>query len=104
LAGDGTLQLKRRVTTVQNKDASGEKTEEQVEEPNFGTPSNGLQTKSKTKYVVQYAATGSQQTKTTQVQNSAGTFNVNSTETQKSDRPVQAPAPEKPADNPPPKP
>jgi hypothetical protein len=105
-AGDGTLQLKRRVTMVQNKDASGEKTEEQVEEPNFGTSSNGLQTKSKTKYVVQYAASGTQQVKSTQVPNSAGTFNTTSVETQKSDRP--APTPEKPAvkpaDNPPPKP
>jgi hypothetical protein len=105
-AGDGTLQLKRRVTTVQNKDASGEKTEEQVEEPNFGTPSNGLQTKSKTKYVVQYAATGTQKVKSTQVPNSAGTFNTSSVEIQKSDRP--APTPEKPAvkptDNPRPKP
>jgi hypothetical protein len=51
-ASDGTLQLKRRVTTVQNKDASGEKTEEQVEEPNLGTPSDGLQVRSKGKYVV----------------------------------------------------
>jgi hypothetical protein len=101
-AGDGSLQLKRRVTSVQHKDASGEKTEEQVEEPNFGTPSNGLQTKSKTKYVVQYAASETQQTKSTQVANSAGTFNNTSVETQKSDRPNQAP--EKPADNPPKKP
>jgi hypothetical protein len=97
-AGDGTLQLQRRVTTVHIKEASGENTEEQVEEPNLGTPTDGLHVRSKTKYVVHNAATGSQQTKTTQVQNSGGTFNVVSAETQKSDRPAQAP--EKPADNP----
>ena len=101
-AGDGTLQLKRRVTTVQNKDASGEKTEEQVEEPNLGMPSDGLQVRAKTKYVVQYAGARTQQTKTTQVRDGAGNFKDVSVETQKSDRPAQAA--EKPADNPPKKP
>jgi hypothetical protein len=101
-AGNGTLQLNRRVTTIQKRDATGEKTEQQIEEPNLGTPSDGLQVKTKTKYVVQYAAAGTQQTKTTQVRDSAGNLSVVSVETQKSDRPPQAP--EKPADNPPKKP
>jgi hypothetical protein len=101
-AGNGTLQLNRRVTTIQKKDATGEKTEQQVEEPNLGTPSDGLQARVKTKYVVQYAAAGTQQTKTTEVRDSAGNFSVVSVETQKSDHPPQAP--EKPADNPPKKP
>jgi hypothetical protein len=52
--------------------------------------------------VVQYAAPGTQQTKSTQVANSAGTFNTTSVETQKSDRPNQTP--EKPTDKPSPKP
>jgi hypothetical protein len=101
-AGNGTLQLNRRVTTIQKKDSTGEKTEQQVEEPNLGTPSDGLQSRAKTKYVVQYAAAGTQQTKTAQVRDSAGNFSVVSVETQKSDHPPQAP--EKPADNPPKKP
>jgi hypothetical protein len=101
-AGNGSLQLNRRVTTIQKNDATGEQTEQQVEEPNFGTPSAGLQARAKTKYVVQYAAAGTQQTKTTQVRDSAGNFSVVSVETQKSDHPPQAP--EKPADNPPKKP
>jgi hypothetical protein len=101
-AGNGSLQLNQRVTTIQKKDATGEKAEQQIEEPNFGTPSAGLQTKAKTKYVVQYAAAGTQQTKTTQVRDSAGNFSVVSVETQKSDHPPQAP--EKPDDNPPKKP
>jgi hypothetical protein len=101
-AGNGTLQLNRRVTTIQKKDSTGEKAEQQVEEPNLGTPSDSLQLRAKAKYVVQYAAAGTQQTKTIQVRDSAGNFNVVSVETQKSDRPPQAP--EKPADNPPKKP
>jgi hypothetical protein len=101
-AGNGALQLNRRVTTIQKKDATGEKTEQQVEEPNLGTPSDGLQARAKTKYVIQYAAAGTQQTKTTQVRDSAGNFGVVSVDTQKSDHPPQAP--EKPADNPPKKP
>jgi hypothetical protein len=97
-AGNGALQLNRRVTTIQKKDATGEKTEQQAEEPNLGIPSDGLQARAKTKYVVQYAAAGTQQTTTTQVRDSAGNFGVVSVETQKSDHPPQAP--EKPADNP----
>ena len=98
-AGDGTLQLNRRVTTIQKKDSTGEKTEQQIEERNLGNQSDGLQVRTKTKYVVQYAAAVTQQTKTTQVRDSAGNFSVVSVETQKSDPSPQAP--EKPADNPP---
>jgi hypothetical protein len=98
-AGNGTLQLNRRVTTIQKKDGTGEKTEQQVDEPNLGTPSDGLQARAKTKYVVQYAAAGTQQTKTTQVRDSAGNFSVVSVETHKSDHPPQAP--KKTGDNPP---
>ncbi len=101
-AGNGGLQLNRRVRTVQKKDAGGERTEQQIEEPNLGTPSDGLQTKTRTKYVVQYAATGTQKSKTTEGPNSAGKFSAISNESQTSDR--AAPATEKPADNPPPKP
>jgi hypothetical protein len=102
-AGNEGLQLNRRVTTIQKKDAAGEHSEEQVEEPNFGTPSDGLQVKTKTKYVVHYAASGSDQSKTTQSRNSAGNFSDVSVEAQKSDRPPQPPEkpaqPEKPADD-----
>jgi hypothetical protein len=56
-----------RITSAQKKDASGEKTEERVEETNLGNPSDGVQVRNKTKYLVQYAATGTQQTKSTQV-------------------------------------
>lgn len=101
-AGNGTLQLKRRVTTIQKKDATGENAEEHVEERNLGNPSDALQVKAKTKYTVHYAAAGTEQTKTTQVRDSAGNFSAVSVGTQKSDHPPQAP--EKSADNPPKKP
>jgi hypothetical protein len=79
---------------------AGEKTEQQVEEPNLANPSDGLQVRAKTKYVVQYAAGGTNQTKTIEVRDSNGNFGTVAVEALKSDRPVQAPAPEKPADNP----
>jgi hypothetical protein len=101
-AGNGTLQLNRRVATIQKKDSTGENIEQHVEERSLGNPSDGLQVKAKTKYVVQYAAAGTQRTKTNQVRDSAGNFGVVSVETQKSDRPPQTP--ENASDNPPKKP
>ena len=98
-AGNGTLQLNRRVTTVQKKNSTGENAEQHFEERSLGNPSDGLQVKAKTKYVVQYAAGGTQQTKSTEVRDSAGNFSAVSVESQKSNHPPQAA--EKPADNPP---
>jgi hypothetical protein len=97
--GNGTLQLNRRVTTIGKKDSNGENVEQHIEERNLGNPSDGLQVSAKTKYVVQYAASGTQQIKTTQVRDSAGNFRDASVQIQKSDHPPQAP--EKSADNPP---
>jgi hypothetical protein len=62
----------------------------------------GLQVRAKTKYVVQYAATGTKQTKTTEVPDSNGNFGTVAVETQKSDRRAQAPG--NPADSAPKKP
>lgn len=98
-AGDGTLQLNRRVTTTQKEDSTGENAERHFEERSLGNPSDGLQVKAKTKYVVQYAAGGTQRTKSVQARDGGGNFSGVSVETQKSDRPPQAA--EKPADNPP---
>lgn len=98
-AGNGTLQLNRRVTTVQKKDSTGENAEQHVEERSLGNPSDGLQVRAKTKYVVQYAAGGTQQTKSTQARDGGGNFSAASEEKQKSDRAPQAA--EKPADSPP---
>jgi hypothetical protein len=88
VAGDGSLSLKQRVTTVQKKD-SASKTEQQIEQPNPGNPSDGLRVSARTKYTVRYAASGTQQTKTTQTRDANGAFNVVAVQTEKSD---QAPA------------
>ena len=95
LAGDGRLHLNQRATTVQNKDSDTKTTEQWVAQPNPGNPSDGLQVQHKTKYTVQYAASGAQQTKTVQARDASGTFTVVSVETQKSDKvsPAQAPIP-----------
>jgi hypothetical protein len=87
LAGDGRLHLNQRVTTVQKKNSDGETTAQQVEEPNPGNPNDGWQVRAKTKYIVRYGASGTQQTKTIQVHD--GNLNVVSVDTRKSD---QAPA------------
>ncbi|MFZ0523292.1 MAG: hypothetical protein WAL95_19845, partial [Candidatus Acidiferrales bacterium] len=90
VAQDGKLHLNQRITTAQNK-ASDQKTTEQG--PNPGNRSDGLQVTAKTKYTVQYAASGTQQTKTVQAPDANGTFQVISVETQKSDEvpPKQTP-------------
>ena len=70
-AQDGQLHLNQRITTTQNK-ASDQTTTEQG--PNPGNRSDGLQVTAKTKYTVQYAASGAQQTKTVQAPGANGTF------------------------------
>jgi len=99
IAGDGSLRLKQRVTTVQKNDSDSKTAEQQVEQPT-GNPSDGLQASSRTKYTVRYAASGTQQTKTTQTRDGSGNFNVVSVETQKSDEPPPAHAPVPPSEKP----
>ena len=76
------------------------RTTEQVEQPNPGNPTDGLQVRAKTKYTVQYAASGTQQTKTIQVRDTNGTFNVVSDETQKTQVVPSTQAPVAPSDTP----
>lgn len=98
LTGDGRLHLNQRVTTVQKKNSDGEITEQQVEQPNPGNPTDGRQVRARTKYVVRYGGSGMQQTKTVQERNGNGTLDVVSVETRKSDQPP--PAPQTPPDKP----
>jgi hypothetical protein len=100
LAPDGSLHLNRRVTTVQKKDSGGETTEQQVEQPNSGDPNAGLQVGTKTKYIVKYGASGAQQTKTVQVRDVDGTFNMVFVETRKSDQVPTAQVQIAPSDKP----
>jgi hypothetical protein len=98
VAGDGRLHPSQRVKTVQKKDANGETTEQQVELPNAGNPSDGPQVRGKTKYIVRYAASGTRGTKTVQVNDGNGHLNVVSVEDRKSDQaaPPAQPPPDKP--------
>ena len=98
---DGGIHLSERVSTVQKKDSQGETTEQQISQPSYGNPSDGPQVTSRTKYVVKYAAPGSQQptqaTKTVETRDASGNFIVTSSETQKSTQPPpQAPVSQKP--------
>jgi len=97
---DSSLHLNWRTTTIQKKDSSGEITEGQVEEPSWGNPSDSPKVTARTKYVVTYAFSGTQQTKTVEARDGGGNFSVVSVETQKSDQatPTQKPTP--PADKP----
>ena len=99
IAGDGSLRLKQRVTTVQKNDSDSKTTEQQVEQPT-GNPNDDLKASSRTKYTVRYAASGTQQTKTTQTRDGSGNFSVVSVETQKSDQPPPAHAPVPPSEKP----
>jgi hypothetical protein len=92
-AGDGRLHLNQRITTVQKKDSEGETTEQQIEQPKPGNPNAGLQVSAKTKYTVHYAASGTEQTRGTQVSDGNGRFDVVSVQTQKSDQPHPVTAP-----------
>lgn len=92
---DGGSQLNRRVSKTYKKDSNGEATEEQTEQPNPGNPSDTPKVTGRTRYVVQYAGPGTQQSKTVEIRNSNGNSQVVSVETQKSTQPPAPPPPPK---------
>jgi hypothetical protein len=83
---DGRMHWTQRITTIQEHRTGRETTEQQVDRPNPGNPSDGPQVIAKTKYTVQYAASGSNEEKTTQVPDGNGAFKVFYLETRKSER------------------
>lgn len=85
VASDGSMHWTERVTTVQKKIPGGETTEQRVEQPNPGNPSDGPQVTAKTRYTVRYSAFGSEKEKTTQVPDGNGAFKIFSVETRKSE-------------------
>ena len=91
---DGSLHLSRRVTALEEKDSKGETTEQQVEEPNPGNPTDGLRVSAKTKYTVLYGSSGTQQTRTDEAPDGNGTLKPIAVETKKTSEapPAQAPA------------
>jgi hypothetical protein len=91
VAADGGLRLNWQVITVQKTDSGGKTIEEQRKQPNPNDTNDGLQISTRTKYVVRYAASGRDETKTTQERDINGAFQVVSVDTRKSD---EAPAPQ----------
>jgi len=94
---DSSMHLNQRVASIQKKGVNGETIEQQIEEPSVGNPSDGAKVSGRTKYVVKYAAPGTQpatqETKTFEVRDASGNFRVISTETDKSTQPAaQTPA------------
>ena len=97
---DSSMHLNQRVTSIQKKGSNGETTEQQIEEPSSGNPSDGAKVSGRAKYVVKYAAPGTQQatqeTRTFETRDANGNFHVLSSETEKSTQPAaQAPAKQK---------
>ena len=85
---DNSLHLNQRITATRKKDSTGETTEQQIEQPSAGNPSDGPKVIAKNKYVVKYAATGTQKTKTVENRDANGNFKTALAETQES---TQAP-------------
>jgi hypothetical protein len=71
---DNRLHLNQRITATLKKDSTGEITEQQIEQPSAGNQSDGPKVIAKTKYVVKYAATGTQKTKTVENLDANGNF------------------------------
>lgn len=91
VAADGGVRLNWQVTTVQKTDSGGKTIEQQRKQPNPNDTNGGLQVSTRTKYVVRYAASGTDETKTIQERDINGALHVVSVESRKSD---QAPAPQ----------
>ena len=71
---DNSLHLNQRITATLKKDRTGEITDQQIEQPSAGNPSDGPRVIARTKYVVKYAATGTQRTKTVENRDANGKF------------------------------
>jgi hypothetical protein len=97
---DGKLRLNLRVSTIQKSDANGKTTEQIIEQPNPNDPSAGPQASRKTKYVVQYAASGTEQKKTIEARDANGNWTMVSSEAGKSDRPPAQKTPAASSENP----
>jgi hypothetical protein len=103
---DGDALLNKRVTRTQKRDSTGETTEEKIEGPNLGNPSDGPKVTGRTKYVVKYASPrtqqspGTQQTKTVEIRDANGNYKVVSVDTQKSTQPPPQQKSDTPADKP----
>ena len=85
-APDGKLHLSQRLTVVNQKPVDRAQTTEQLlEKLDPGDPGAGLRVTTKTIDIVQPDASGTRETRTVEVQNASGSFEVVSVDTQRSD-------------------
>ena len=101
VAADGSLRLNWQVTTGQKTDSGGKTTDQQGKQPNPNDTNGGLQVNTRAKYIVRYAASGTEETKTIEERDINGAFHVVSVEARKSDQAPAAQAPITPAEKPP---
>lgn len=83
---DGSLHLVERATTSQRTSSTGQKTtEQQVEQPNPGDPTSGMQVITLTTDTVRPGPSGAQASRTVQARDANGSLGVVSVDTSKSD-------------------
>lgn len=86
-ARDGNLHMVQRETKTQSAGSSGQQTSvQQLEQPNPGDPSSGMRVITITKDAVRTGPSGTQATRTVQVRNGSGNYDVVSVDTSKSDK------------------
>ena len=86
-ARDGNLHMVQRETKTQNAGSSGQQTSvQQLEQPNPGDPGSGMRVITITKDAVRMGPSGTQATRTVQVRNGSGNYDVVSVDTSKSDK------------------
>ena len=95
---DSRLHLHQRVITIQKKRSDGEISGQEIEQPSVGNPSDGPKVIARTKYVVQYTATGTESTRTVEIRDINGKLDMVSVETRKLDPVCSAEKPTTPGD------
>ena len=86
-ARDGNLHMVERETNTQSAASSGQQTSvRQLEQVNSGDPSSGMRVITITKDAVRVGPSGTQATRTVQVRNGSGNYDVVSVDTSKSDK------------------
>ncbi len=85
-ARDGRLHMVQRDTKTQSASSAGRQTTvQQVEQPNLGDPRAGMRVTAITKDTVRLGPSGAQGTRTVQIRNGSGSYDVVSVDTSKSD-------------------
>jgi hypothetical protein len=85
-AGDGSLHLVERATTVQHTSSIGRQTtEQQLEKPDPGDPGSGLRVTTLSTDTVRPGPSGAQATRTVRVLDASGSFDIVAVDTTKSD-------------------